>query len=188
MTRRGRPRKHKWFSLEQLEGEFTREAQYLKWASTNNIAIQTVASLGCPKCFTDNVEFRNDKKYKIIRFHCRECRYETSYRVQVPKPGSFSIVPVLKSGVQVDEKIVDSYHPATSRQRSDAIVLKFDHGVEVGRVNLGGEWYVDERVGGVHSQKRYYTNFEEVKLICSWNRMQAQHEKRLVELEKDMKA
>lgn len=186
MTQRGRPRKHKWFSLQQLEDEFTPEAQYLKWASANNVALQTVASLGCPKCFTDNVEFRHDVKYKIIRFHCRDCRYETSYRVQVPKPGSFEVVPVLKNGIQVDEVIVDSYHPATLRQRSDAIVLKFNRGVDLGRVNLGGEWYVDERVGGVHSEKRYYANVEEVRLICSWNRRQAQLEKRLCELEKDV--
>lgn len=105
----------------------------------------------------------------------------------MPKPGSFKVVPVLKSGVQVDEVIVDSYHSATLRQRSDAIVLKVNHGVDVGRVNLGGEWYVDSRVGGVHSHKRYYANFEEIQIICSWNRMQAQHEKRLLELEKDMK-
>jgi len=157
----------------------------LKWASANNVALQTVATTGCPRCRATNFELRHDKKHKVIRFHCIECRYETSYRIKVPKPGSFKIIPIFKNGIQVGDKIADSYHPVTKRQRSDALVLKFSRNVETGRMSLGGEWYVDSMVGGVHSSKRYYVSFEDVNLMCSWNRMQAEHEKRLRILEED---
>lgn len=185
MTRRGRPRKHMWLSFRDVESELSLDAQYLKWASANNTALQTVASTGCPRCQSDNIEFRHDKEYKVIRFHCIECRHETSYRIKTPKPGSFSIVSILHNGVQVGEKVVDSYHPATKRERSDALVLKASYGVDSGRVSLGGEWHVDGTVGGTHDQKRYFVNFEEMMLMCSWNRMQQEHEKRLRELEED---
>ena len=185
MTQRGRPRKHQWFSFKDLENEFSQDAQYLKWASSNNIALQTLAATGCPKCNNRNFELRHDRKYKIIRFHCFGCRHETSYRIKMPKPGSFEIVPLFKNGMQIGEKIVDYYHPATGRQRSDALVLRFSKGIESGRVSLGGEWYIDEIIGGVYNPKRHYASFEEVMLACSRNRMQAEHEKRLRELEKD---
>lgn len=185
MTQRGRPRKHKWLSFKDLGNKFSNDAQYLKWASTNNTALQTVAATGCPKCRGNSFELRRDKKYKIIRFHCVECRHETSYRIKMPKPGSFEIVPIFKMGIQIGEKIVDFYHPATKRQRSDAVVLRVSRGVESGRLSMGGEWYVDEVAGGAHNQRRYYVNFEEVMLVCSWNRMQAEHERRLHELEED---
>lgn len=81
--------------------------------------------------------------------------------------------------------IVDHYHPATRRQRNDAIVLKFSRGIETSRASLGGEWYVDEITGGAYNQKRFYANFKEIMLACSWNRMQAEHEKRLRKLEAD---
>lgn len=186
MIRRGRPRKHKWLSFKELENCFSFDAQYLKWASANNTALQTVAATGCPKCRSDNFEFRHDKKYKIIRFHCFECSYETSYRIKMPKPGSFEVVLVFKNGIQVGEKIVDFYHPATKRQRNDALVLRVTKGVESGKISLGGEWYVDRIAGGVHDQKRHYINFDEAMLACSWNRMQAEHERRLRELEEDV--
>lgn len=185
MTQRGRPRKHRWVSFKSLENEFSPEAQYLKWASANNTALQTVAATGCPQCRSSNFEFRHDKKYKIIRFHCFECSHETSYRIKMPKPGSFEIVPVFVNGIRLGEKTVDYYHPATKRQRSDAIVLRVSRNVESGRISLGGEWYVDGIIGGVYNPKRYYVSFEEVMLACSWNRMQAEHEKRLRELEED---
>ena len=183
MTQRGRPRKHRWVSFKSLENEFSPEAQYLKWASANNNALQTIAATGCPNCHSENFELRHDNKYKIIRFHCIECRHETSYRIKTPKPGSFEVVPIFEKGIKVGEKIVDSYHPATKRQRNDALVLKFSRDVDNGRVSLGGEWYIDGVVGGVYNQKRYYANFGELMLTCSWNRMQAEHEKRLRELE-----
>lgn len=186
MTQRGRPRKHRWFAFKDLENGFSPEAQYLKWASANNTALQTVAATGCPKCHGYNFELRHDKKFEIIRLHCFECRHETSYRINVPKPGSFEVVPVFKNGIQVGEKIVDSYHPATRRQRSDALVLKVSRGVESGRISLGGEWYVDGTVGGVYYQKRYYLNFGEAMLVCNRNRMQVEHEKRLRGLEKEV--
>jgi hypothetical protein len=185
MTQRGRPRKHRWFSFKNLENEFSPEAQYLKWASANNTALQAVAATGCTKCRSMNIEFRYDKKYKIIRFHCFECGYETSYRIKVPKPGSFEIVPILTHGILVGEKVVDFYHPVTRRQRSDALVLKYSRSVENGKISLGGEWYVDGKVGGVYSQKRCYVSFDEAIILCSWNRMQTEHEKRLSELEKE---
>ncbi len=185
MTRRGRPRKHKWLYFKDLETDFSSDAEYLKWASANNVALQTVAATGCPRCHTDNFELRHDEKYRIIRFHCMECRHETSYRINVPKPGSFEIIPILVGGVKIGEKLVDSYHPATKRQRSDALVLKYSRAVENSRISLGGEWYITEAIGGVHDQKRYYVNFEEAMLTCNWNRMQAEHEKRLRELEED---
>ena len=139
------------------------------------MALQTIAAAGCPECRSRNFELRHDEKFKIIRFHCVECRHETSYRVKTPKPGSFEVVPILHDGIQVGEKIVDYYHPATRRQRSDALVLKVTQGVENGRVSLGGEWYVDGTVGGLHDQKRYYVNFGEVIVMCNWNRMQLEH-------------
>lgn len=183
MTRRGRPRKHKWFSFKDLENQFSPDAQYLKWASTNNIALQTIAATGCPKCRSDNFELRYDKKHKVVRFHCIGCRRETSYRVKMPKPGSFEVVPILHNGVQIGQKIVDYYHPATKRERSDALVLRVSRGVESGKIGLGGEWHVDGVVGGVHDQKRYYVSFEEARQMCDWYKMQAEHEKRLRELE-----
>jgi hypothetical protein len=185
MKRRGRPRKHKWFSFKDLLSDFSPDAQYLKWTGANNVALQTVAATGCPRCQSNDVEFRHDKKYKIIRFHCIQCRYETSYRIKTPKPGSYEIVPILHDGVQVGETIVDHYHPATRRQRSDALVLRVSRGIESGKISLGGEWYVGGTTGGVHDQKRYYANFEEVLLACNWNKMQAEHEKRLRELESE---
>jgi hypothetical protein len=185
MTQRGRPRKYTWFSSIDLETQFCSEAQYLKWASANNIALQAIAATGCPHCHRKKFELRHDKKYKIIRFHCLECNHETSYRPKMPKPGSFQIVPILHNGVKISEKIVDSYHPATKRQRSDALVLKFRHGIESGIISLGGEWHVDGKVGGLNDQKRHYLNLREVKQLCNWNRMQLEHEKRLQELEKE---
>lgn len=185
MTRRGRPRKYKWFELEDLRNEYSSDAQYLKWASSNNTALQTIAATGCPKCRSRKFELRNDEKFKIIRFYCAACRYETSYRVKMPKPGSFQVVPILADGVQIGEKIADSYHPLTRMERSDAIVLKVTQRVDSGRVSLGGEWYVNNKIGGVHDQKRYYANFEEVRLLCSWNKMRMEHERRLRELEED---
>jgi transposase-like protein len=183
MTRRGRPRKYTWFSSTALENSFSPEAQYLKWASANNIALQTIAASGCPRCNSDNVEFRHDKKYHIIRFHCIECRHETSYRIKVPKPGSYTIIPLFKHGVQVGEKIVDYYHPTTKHQRSDILVLRASRGIESGKISLGGEWCINMVAGGLHDQKRYYDSFEEALQICSRNRMQADHEKRLRDLE-----
>lgn len=184
MGPRGRPRKHLWFSLRDLENQFSLSAQYLKWASSNNVALQTIAATGCPRCHTENFELRHDQPNKNIRFHCFECRHQTSYSIKMPKPGSFRIVPVLNNGVQIGEKIVDFYHPATERQRSDASVLNVSRAVDNGRISLGGEWYY-EGGGGVHNQKRFYLNFEEVILTCRWNRMQAEHERRLRKLEVD---
>jgi hypothetical protein len=103
----------------------------------------------------------------------------------MPKPGSFHIVPVLTDGVQVGEKIVDSYHPLTRRERSDAVVLRVTQGVDSGRVSLGGEWYVDSELGGIYDQKRHFTSLEEVQVLCGWNRMRVEHERRLRELEKE---
>ena len=185
MTRRGRPRKYKWFELKDLRNEYSSDAQYLKWASSNNTALQTIAATGCPKCRSREFGLRKDEKFKIIRFYCGACRYETSYRVKMPKPGSFQVVPVLADGVQIGEEIVDSYHPLTRMERSDAIVLKVAQRVDSGRVSLGGEWYVNNEMGGVHDQKRYYASFEEVRILCSWNKMRMEHERRLRELEED---
>ncbi len=185
MTLRGRPRKYTWFSFRDLKREFSSDAQYLKWASANNIALQTVAATGCPRCSSDNFELRHDQKFKVIRFHCIKCRHETSYRIKMPKPGSFEIVPILYNGVQIGEKIIDSYHPLTRRQRSDAFMLRATRGVENGRISLGGEWHIDGITGNLQDQKRYHVNFEEIMQLCSWNRMQTEHKKRLQELEED---
>ena len=185
MMRRGRPRKYKWFSLGDLEDEYSSDAQYLKWASSNNMALQTIAATGCPKCHGWKFELRNDEKFKIIRFYCAACHYETSYRVKMPKPGSFHMVPILAEGVQIGEKIADSYHPLTRRERSDVVVLKVTQKVDRGRVSLGGEWYVNSEAGGVYDQKRYYATFEEIKILCNWNKMRMEHERRLRELEED---
>ncbi len=162
------------------------EAQYLKWASANNTGLQAISATGCPNCRDKDFEVRHDEKHKLVRFHCLKCSHETSYRLKMPKPGSFEIVPVFKNGVRVENKIVDRYHPVTSRQRNDALVLRFSRSVENGRIKLGGEWYVNATVGGLHNQKRFYVSFEEAMLICSWNKMQAEHEKRLRELDEDI--
>ncbi len=103
----------------------------------------------------------------------------------MPRPGSFDIVPVFEDGVHIGEKIVDSYHPATARQRSDALVLKAYRGVHTGRMSLGGEWYIEGVVGGLHDQRRHYLSFEEAMLVCIWNRMQVEHARRLRKLEED---
>ena len=185
MKSRGRPRKYRWFSLDELSSNFSLDAQYLKWASSNNLAIQSVAATGCPKCHRDNFELRLDKKYKIVRFHCIGCLHETSFRVKTPKPGTFEIEPIFENGIQISEKIVDRYHPLTQRQRSDIIVMKTLQGVESGRTNLGGEWYVNVMTGGLHGQKRRCLSFEEATRICNWNRMKIEHEQRLRELERE---
>jgi len=172
--------------LKNLSNNYSRDAQYLKWASANNWAIQSVVATGCPKCHTYDFELRHDRKYKIIRFHCIKCHHETSFRIKMPKPGTFEIKPVFKDGVQVDEKIVDSYHPLTKRQRSDALVIRVLHGVERGKVSLGGEWYVDMTTGGANDQKRHYLSFEEAIQICKQRNMQIEHERRLNELEREI--
>lgn len=185
MTSRGRPRKHRWFSLDELRRDFSLDAQYLKWVSSNNFAVQSVAATGCPKCHCDNFELRLDRKYKIVRLHCIGCLHETSFRVKTPKPGTFKIEPVFENGIQVGEKIVDRYHPLTQRQRSDILVMKTLQDVETGRISLGGEWYVAVVTGGLHSQKRCYLSFEEATRICNWNNMQNEHEQRLRKLERE---
>lgn len=139
--------------------------------------------MGCPRCQSLKVEFRHDQKLKIVRFHCVDCRHETSYEVKLPKPGSFETVPVILNGVQIGEKIVDHYHPATKRQRYDAIIVNRSRGIERGRTSLGGEWHTDQLVGSLASQKRFYFSFEEAALMCNWHQMQHEHEKRLRELE-----
>lgn len=184
MKTRGRPRKYRWYSIRDLETNYSPNAQYIKWASANNVALQTVAAVGCPKCNNGNVELRHDKEYKIIRFHCLHCSHETSYRIKMPKPGSFSVIPEFEGGVRIGEKVVDFYHPKTKRQRIDAQVLRFSNRVESGRISLGGEWHIDGVVGGLNDQKRYYSSFKEVEQLCRWNEMQREHEKRLRELEK----
>jgi hypothetical protein len=87
------------------------------------------------------------------------------------------------SGVQIGEKIVDRYHPATKRQRCDAIIVHRSRRVEQGRISLGGEWHTGLSSGSLGTQKRYYFSFEEAAFMCSWHRMQQEHEKRLRELE-----
>ncbi len=186
MTSRGRPRKYNWFSFKDLSCDYSKDAQYLKWASSNNWAIQSVVATGCPMCHTYDFEFRHDKKHKIIRFHCENCRHETSFRIKTPKPGTFKIKPVFKDGIQVNKKIVDSYHPLTERQRSDSIVTRIFQRVENGIISLGGEWCADMATGGSNDQKRYYSSFMEAIQICKQRNMQIEHEQRLSELEREV--
>jgi hypothetical protein len=185
MSGRGRPRKYTWFNRKALVDDYSSEAQYLRWASANNMALQTVAATGCPRCKRHAYELRHDRVHKIIRFKCTECSHETSYRIKVPKPGSYEVVPVFHNGMQVGEKILDHYHPATKRQRSDAVVLKVSRGVNSGRISLGGEWFIGGSAGGLHDQKRHFTSFEEAFLICNCNKMLVEHEVRLRKLEED---
>ena len=184
MRSRGRPRKYKWYSFKEIERGSTDSIQHLKWVSSNNIALQRIAAVGCPNCRSKSFELRHDEKYKLVRFHCLECRYETSYRINAPKPNGFQIRPLYKNGLQVGEEIVDHYHPLTERQRADASVFRTTRMVERGNAFLGGEWHIDI-IGGISNQKRYYLDFEEVRLICNWNRLQIEHEKRLHQLESE---
>ena len=185
MVKRGRPRKYAWLTLRQLTNKYTPHAQYLKWASANNTLLQTISVVGCPKCQRKDIELRHDKKHRNIRIHCIRCGHETSYRIKTPKPSSYKIIPIIRNGIQLGQKIVDHYHPATNRQRSDAIIIRVSKNIEAGRTTLGGEWYINRTTTGLHDQKRYYVNFEEVGIICDWNKMQAEHEKRLRQLEKE---
>lgn len=185
MASRGRPRKYKWFSFKNLSHDYSKDAQYLKWASANNWAIQSVVATGCSMCHTYDFELRHDKKHKIIRFHCKNCRHETSFRIKTPKPGTFKIRPVFKDGIQINEKIVDSYHPLTERQRSDSLVIRILHRVESGNISLGGEWFADMVTGGSNNQKRYYLSFDEAVQICKQRNMQIEHERRLNEIERE---
>ncbi|MFX0107901.1 MAG: hypothetical protein ACFE7R_06440 [Candidatus Hodarchaeota archaeon] len=185
MSRRGRPRKHRWFIATELQSDFSREAQYLKWASANSTALQMTAALGCPECRSKNFELRHDSTYRIVRFHCLDCRYETSYRINVPKPWSFKLVPILEGGIEVGEKIVDHYHPLTNREISDFLVQRTFQNIQSGRLSLGGEWYV-RMVAGISHQKRHFESFEDVRLICNWNKMQIEHETLLRQLEEDV--
>jgi predicted RNA-binding Zn-ribbon protein involved in translation (DUF1610 family) len=147
--KRGRPQKHKWIELKDLDNDYSPEAQYLKWASVNNSALAHPGFYGCPKCSSKNIKLRHDEKFKNIRFYCPECGHETSFRIKNPPKHNLRIIPIHNDkGILIGEKTADNYHEKTTREIVDSAVLLAEQ-----KLDLGGEWF--DGVSGIHEQDRY---------------------------------
>jgi hypothetical protein len=80
-----------------------------------------------------------------------------------------------KKGMLVDEKLVDTFHEPTKREKFDAAVLRTEQ-----KLDLGGEWF--DGGSGISSQSRYLTREEALELIAR-RKMRAQIEATLREIE-----
>jgi len=178
--RRGRPRRFEWVEFSGLDGDYSPEAQFLKSASVNNPAMADLAVSGCPQCASKSFRLRHDRKFDNIRFYCPECKYETSYHIKNPPRNELQIVSVYdKQGMLVDEKVVDTFHEQTKREKADAIVQRTEQ-----KLNLGGEWF--DGTSGTNSQSRYLTREEALERIAR-RRMKAQIKAILTEIEEEEK-
>jgi transposase-like protein len=122
--KRGRPQKYKWIESNDLEKDYSAEAQYIKWASINNSALARLGYYGCPQCRSKNFNLRHDKKYENIRFYCQDCVYETSFRIKYPPKHSLRVITVYNDkGILIGEKTADNYHEKTTREIADSAVL-----------------------------------------------------------------
>ncbi len=178
--RRGRPRRFEWVEFSGLDGDYSPEAQFLKSASVNNPAMADLAVSGCPQCASKSFRLRHDRKFDNIRFYCPECKYETSYHIKNPPRNELQIVSVYdKQGMLVDEKVVDTFHEQTKREKADAIVQRTEQ-----KLNLGGEWF--DGTSGTNSQSRYLTREEALERIAR-RRMKSQIKAMLTEIEEEEK-
>jgi transposase-like protein len=180
LRRRGRPRRFAWVEFKELAENYSSEAQFLKLASINNSLIANLAVSGCPQCAGKNFRLRHDKKHGNIRFYCPECKYETSFRIKKPPKNELQVVTIYdKQGMVVGEKLVDTFHPPTRREKADASVLRTEQ-----KLDLGGEWF--DGTSGLSTQNRYLTREEALRRIAR-RKMRAQMEAILREIEEEEK-
>jgi transposase-like protein len=180
LQRRGRPRQFEWVEFKELAENYSSEAQFLKLASINNPLIANLAVSGCPQCAGKNFRLRHDKKHSNIRFYCAECKYETSFRIKKPPKSELQVVTIYdKQGMLVDEKLVDTFHALTKREKTEAAVLRTEQ-----KLDLGGEWF--DGTSGVNTQNRYLTREEALERIAR-RKMRAQMEAVLREIEEEEK-
>jgi hypothetical protein len=79
----------------------------------------------------------------------------------------------------VGEKLADTFHEPTKREKADAVVLRTEQ-----NPLLGGEWF--DGTSGVHMQHRYMTREEALERIAR-RKMRAQMEANLREIEEEEK-
>jgi predicted RNA-binding Zn-ribbon protein involved in translation (DUF1610 family) len=176
VNKRGRRRKHSWIEFEDLEGDVSAQARYLRWASINNPALAQSAREGCPQCHVKSFRLRHDRKFNNIRFYCPSCGYETSFHIILPKQSFRTIEVYDKKGVFTGLKKVDDFHEKTTRENADARVLNAER-----KLDLGGEWF--DGVSGTNSQSRGLSREEILKRIET-RRMRRQMEAMLEEIER----
>ncbi len=175
---RGRPRRFHWLEFEKLAGDYSLEGQFLKLASVNNQAIAGLAVSGCPQCAGKSFRLRHDEKHTIIRFYCPECKLETSFRVKTPPKHQIRVISIYdQRGMLVGEKLADTFHEPTRREKADAVVLWNEQ-----QLDLGGEWF--DGHSGINSQNRYLT-VEEALYRIERRKMRDQTEARLKEIENE---
>ena len=180
LQRRGRPRRFEWIEFKELSENYSSEAQFLKLASINNFLIANLAVSGCPQCAGKNFRLRHDKKHNNIRFYCPECKHETSFRIKKPPKSELQVITIYnKQGIIVGEKLVDTFHQPTRREKADAAVLRTEQ-----KLDLGGEWF--DGTSGVSTQNRFVTREEALKRIAR-RKMRAQMDAILREIEDEEK-
>ncbi len=157
---RGRPRKFRWFRLEDLNSDSSAEAQYLKLASVNNPFLARLESTGCPECGSRNLRLRHDAKFDNVRSYCAECKYETSYHIKKPTKDQLRVIQIYSDkGILIAETTADDYHEKTLRESTDLSVAKAEQ-----KPDLGGEWF--DGISGTSSQIRYVTREEALERIA----------------------
>ena len=177
---RGRPRQFKWIDFKELDDNYSSEAQFLKLASVNNSLIASLAVSGCPQCAGKNFRLRHDKKHNNIRFYCPECKYETSFHIKKPPKSELQVISIYdKRGMLVGEKLADTFHEPTKREKADAVVLRAEQKLE-----LGGEWF--DGSSGINTQDRCLTREEALERIAR-RKMRAQIDAMLREIEDEEK-
>jgi predicted nucleic acid-binding Zn-ribbon protein len=177
---RGRPRQFKWVEFKELDDNYSSEAQFLKLASVNNSLIASLAVSGCPQCAGKNFRLRHDKKHNNIRFYCPECKYETSFHIKKPPKSGLQVFSVYdKRGMLVGERLADTFHEPTKREKADAAVARAEQKLE-----LGGEWF--DGSSGINTQDRCLTREEALERIAR-RKMRAQIDAMLREIEDEEK-
>lgn len=178
--KRGRPRQFEWVEFKQLSEDYSSKIQFLKLASVNNSLIASLAVSGCPQCASKKFRLRHDIKHNIIRFYCSECKHETSFRIKKPPKSELQVTSIYdKRGMLVGEKLADTFHEPTKREKADAVVLRTEQ-----NPLLGGEWF--DGTSGVYTQNRYLTLEEALERIAR-RKMRAQMEANLREIEEEEK-
>jgi hypothetical protein len=177
---RGRPRQFKWVEFKELGENFSSEAQFLKLASINNSLMASLAVSGCPQCAGKSFRLRHDRKHNNIRFYCPECKYETSFHIKKPPKSELQVISIYdKRGMLVGEKLADTFHEPTKREKADAVVLRAEQKLE-----LGGEWF--DGTSGISTQDRCLTREEALERIAR-RKMRAQIDAMLREIEEEEK-
>jgi ribosomal protein S27AE len=142
----------------------------------NNPSIASLTASGCPQCSGKSFRLRHDRKHDNIRFYCPHCKYETSFHIRKPSKNELQTTPVYdKKGVLIGEKVIDTFHEQTKREKTDAIVLRAEQ-----KLDLGGEWF--DGSSGTNAQNRCLTREEALERIAR-RRIRAQMEAMLKEIE-----